>query len=101
MEGSKKVLKEMQDDVSSLRQRVISYSVSIEQLETQSGQISVHLNYKSKRGTPSDTMVNLNNDVFKQILIVPQHSKRFFLRVNPSFSFCYLNNTCWMCRLIT
>lgn len=62
MEGSGKVLKEMQDDVCSLRQMVTSYSMYNEQLETQLGRISVHLNPKSKRGPLSDTMVNLKNE---------------------------------------
>ncbi|WMV29353.1 hypothetical protein MTR67_022738 [Solanum verrucosum] len=62
VERSDKVIKEMNDDVSSLNQKVTSHSVSIKLLETQMGQISAHLNPRPKEGLPSDTLVNPKND---------------------------------------
>jgi len=62
VEGTDKVLKEIKDDVSSLNQTVSSHSVSIKQLEIQTGQILAHLNPRPKGGLPSDTLVNSKNE---------------------------------------
>ncbi|KAK4724061.1 hypothetical protein R3W88_026840 [Solanum pinnatisectum] len=50
VERSNNVLKEMKEDVSTLNQTVTSHSVSIKQLETDMGQISIQLNPRQKGG---------------------------------------------------
>ncbi|KAG5615301.1 hypothetical protein H5410_015125 [Solanum commersonii] len=62
VEGVDKVLKEMEDDVSTLNQIVTSHSVSIKQLEIQMGEISTNLNPRPKRGLLGDTMENRKNE---------------------------------------
>uniref|UniRef100_M1DAQ2 Integrase core domain containing protein n=1 Tax=Solanum tuberosum TaxID=4113 RepID=M1DAQ2_SOLTU len=75
VEGSDKVLKEMKTNISSLNQTVTSHSVFIKQLETQMGQISAHLNPRSKWGLPSDTMANPKKDNVQCMAILTWSSK--------------------------
>lgn len=63
MKGWDKVLKEMKDHVSTLKQTITSHSVSNKDLDMPMGQISSHLNPTPKRGLPSDKMANQNNEV--------------------------------------
>ncbi|WMV33439.1 hypothetical protein MTR67_026824 [Solanum verrucosum] len=62
VEGVDKVLEDLKNNFSTLNQTVISYLVSIKQLETQLGQISTHLNPRQKRTLTSDTIPNPKND---------------------------------------
>ena len=62
VEGTDKMLREMNCEFSQLNQIVTSHSDTIKQLETQLGQISAQLTARQKAGLPSDTMVNIKND---------------------------------------
>lgn len=62
VEGSDRMLIEMKSDFSQLNPMGNSHSASINQLETQFGQISAHLNARQKGGLPSNTVDNLKND---------------------------------------
>lgn len=58
------MLKEMKEDVLTIRKTITSHSISIKQLETQMSHISVSFEPEATSSFfPSDTMVNPKNEV--------------------------------------